>query len=255
MSFSKQASSVFKDLYKKAAKNIAGKMVGTGLLYNKWVLYSAFLVSIIYLLVWVVAGDIMNVVIFILIGFLTSFFSKNMVVILVFALVISNVLKFGLSIGQEGFEEGDENMEEETEHVKEAEGLTEGKKNRNSKKSASGTTGATSGSGTTGATNGSGETGATNGTTTANNQTVATDGEAESPAADILDNIIEDDNQGDNQDEGMQTLGYSSVVPTAMFEQQTLFSNLQKMSPLVINTDNESKIRAQLKYENFVAKR
>jgi len=212
-------------------------MVGTGLLYNKWVLYCAFLVSLLNLLVWVVAGDIMNVVIFILIGFLTSFFSKNMVVILVFAFVISNVLKFGLTIGQEGFEEGEVNIEEadeNTEGMKEEEGLTEGKKNHKTKKSSNAATANSSSNAATG-------------TDVNADADVAED----SPAENALDNILEDD----NQDEGMQTLGYSSVVPNAMFEQQTLFSNLQKMSPLVINTDNESKIRAQLKYESFVSTR
>ena len=201
MSISKQASSLFKGLYKKASKNMSGKMVGSGLLYNKWVLYTVFLLSLLNLLVWLVAGDIMNAVVFLLIGFLTSFFSKNMVVILIFALVVSNVLKFGLSIGQEGFEEGvdkeEEAFEEGADKEEEGEGFEEG-----------------------------------------------------ADKEDEVDGFAEGADK-----EGMHNLGYSSVVPTAMFEQQTLFSNLQKMSPLVINADNEAKIRTQLKYESFVSNR
>ena len=205
MSISKQASSLFKGLYKKASKNMSGKMVGSGLLYNKWVLYTVFLLSLLNLLVWLVSGDITNAIVFILIGFLTSFFSKNMAVILVFALVVSNILKFGLSIGQEGFEEGADKEDEAFEEGadKEDEAFEEGAKN---------------------------------------------DGEDEG----FEEGADEDEKM---KTEGMHNLGYSSVVPTALLEQQTLFSNLQKMSPLVINADNEAKIRTQLKYESFVSTR
>ena len=201
-------------------------MVGTGLLYNKWVLYGVFIVSLLNLLVWLVMGDIMNAIVFILIGFLTSFFSKNMVVILVFALVVSNVLKFGLSIGQEGFEEGnvddDEGFEEEA--------FEEGAEGDDSEKVKQ-----VKDDGADGFEEGAGE----------NGETKPDDG---------VDGFEEGAGETP-EEEGMQTLGYSSVVPTAMFEQQTLFSNLQKMSPLVINADNEAKIRTQLKYESFVSNR
>ena len=218
MSISKQASSLFKGLYKKASKNMSGKMVGSGLLYNKWVLYTVFLLSLLNLLVWLVSGDITNAIVFILIGFLTSFFSKNMAVILVFALVVSNILKFGLSIGQEGFEEGadkeDEAFEEGAKNDGEDEGFEEGADKEDE----------------------AFEEGAKN------------DGEDEG----FEEGADEDEKM---KTEGMHNLGYSSVVPTALLEQQTLFSNLQKMSPLVINADNEAKIRTQLKYESFVSTR
>lgn len=201
-------------------------MSGTGLLYNKWVLYGVFLLSLLNLLVWLVMGDIMNATVFILIGFLTSFFSKNMVVILIFSLVVSNVLKYGVSIGQEGFAEGngkEESFEEEAfeEGAEPVENLKEGGEKNGQDDDADGFE------------EGAGETGATK-----------------------LDDDADgfEEGAGETQEEeGMQTLGYSSVVPTAMFEQQTLFSNLQKMSPLVINADNEAKIRTQLKYESFVS--
>jgi hypothetical protein len=225
MSISKQASSLFKGLYKKASKNMSGKMVGSGLLYNKWVLYTVFLLSLLNLLVWLVAGDIMNAVVFLLIGFLTSFFSKNMVVILIFALVVSNVLKFGLSIGQEGFEEGvdkeEEAFEEGADKEEEVDGFAEGADKEEE----------------------AFEEGADK----------EEEGEGFEEGADKEDEV---DGFAEGADkEGMHNLGYSSVVPTAMFEQQTLFSNLQKMSPLVINADNEAKIRTQLKYESFVLTR
>jgi hypothetical protein len=228
MSISKQASSLFKGLYKKASKNMSGKMVGSGLLYNKWVLYTVFLLSLLNLLVWLVAGDIMNAVVFLLIGFLTSFFSKNMVVILIFALVVSNVLKFGLSIGQEGFAEGADKeeevdgFEEGADKEEEVDGFAEGVDKEEE----------------------AFEEGADK----------EEEGEGFEEGAEKKEEEVDGFTEGAEK-EGMHNLGYSSVVPTAMFEQQTLFSNLQKMSPLVINADNEAKIRTQLKYESFVLTR
>jgi hypothetical protein len=58
-----------------------------------------------------------TIVVFILVGILTSFFSKNMLIILFIALTVSNVVKYGTSIRQEGFE--DEHHEEEKESMDE----------------------------------------------------------------------------------------------------------------------------------------
>jgi hypothetical protein len=61
-----------------------------------------------------VNGDYTFAAMFILVGFITSFFSKNMMVILVIAIAISNLFKMGLSSGKfEGFEEGTEKVTEE----------------------------------------------------------------------------------------------------------------------------------------------
>ena len=56
--------------------------------------------------------------------------------------------------------------------------------------------------------------------------------------------------------EGMQNLEYSdfSRVSNLMAQQKTLFSNISKMNPYVVNVDNEAKLRNQLKYESFVNK-
>jgi hypothetical protein len=185
--------------FKKISKHMSAKSTGSGLLYNKVVLYVAFIVSLINLLIWLVAGDIINVVVFMLVGFLTTFFSKNMVVVLVFALVISNIVKFGLSIGQEGFEE-EEKMA--------GEGFEEG-----------------------------------------------ADEEEEKMAGEGFEEGA-DEEEKEKKDEGMQTLGYAYVssIPSILNEQQTLFANISKMSPYVINADNESKLRNQLKFESFRGK-
>ena len=188
------------------------KSTGSGLLYNKVVLYIAFIVSLINLLIWLVAGDIVNVVVFLLVGILTTFFSKNMVVVLVFALVISNVVKFGLSIGQEGFEEGADEEEKKMSDEGFEEGADEEEKMA---------------------------------------------GEGFEEGADEEEKMAgEGFEEEEKKGEGMQTLGYAytSSIPSILNEQQTLFSNISKMSPYVINADNESKLRNQLKFESFRGK-
>jgi cytoskeletal protein RodZ len=47
-------------------------------------------------------NDIVSIVLFAIIGYLTSFFSKNMIIILVIAVVFTNVLKYGANITREG---------------------------------------------------------------------------------------------------------------------------------------------------------
>ena len=89
-------------------------------IYNKYVLYAVFLAAIFDLLYSVVKEDYVYCVLFILIGFLISFFNKNMTVILTltmaFATILRNVLR-GNVLKVEGFEEGSEEEEEEEQEV------------------------------------------------------------------------------------------------------------------------------------------
>ena len=73
------------------------------------VLYFVLLVALANLLYLSVAGKYEFVAIFVMVGFLTSFFSKNMAVIMVVAMVATSVLQFGGVAGVEGLE----NMEPE----------------------------------------------------------------------------------------------------------------------------------------------
>jgi hypothetical protein len=61
--------------------------------------------------------------------------------------------------------------------------------------------------------------------------------------------------------EGMQTMGYtfiaqnnqsSSAMSTMLEQQNKLLSNISTLSPYVINVDNESKLRSQMKYSEYV---
>ena len=76
------------------------------ILYNRVVLYVLVFISLIQLFLFLNMNDIQSFFIFILIGFLVSFFNKNMIVIIVIALSITNIFKYGIQGVRlnEGFE-------------------------------------------------------------------------------------------------------------------------------------------------------
>ncbi len=67
------------------------------LLQSRVILYLLFFAAIIQNFVCATSGDMAFVVFFILVAFLVTFFSKNMVVVLCVALVVSNVFKYGVA--------------------------------------------------------------------------------------------------------------------------------------------------------------
>jgi hypothetical protein len=76
-----------------------------------FILYFIFLLSLANLFYLVTAHNYIFASIFILVGFITAFFSKNMIVILCIALVVTNVLQFGKRAGvEEGFEDDSEEV-------------------------------------------------------------------------------------------------------------------------------------------------
>ena len=92
----------------------------SSLLYNRWLLYAMFVIALVNLYLLSVSRDYTSIAVFILVGFLASFFSKNMMVILFIAVAITNLLKVGMSsgrmegmAGKEGLSE-EESSEEET---------------------------------------------------------------------------------------------------------------------------------------------
>ena len=94
--------------------------VGSGptdkfILSNKYFLWVVLAFALLNLLYMAIGGDYMSIIAFVLVGFLTSFFSKNMVVILLVAIVVGNVVRFGARSLQEGMKDGAEGEEEEKE--------------------------------------------------------------------------------------------------------------------------------------------
>jgi hypothetical protein len=115
------------------------------ILYNKWVLYFIFIVGMYDVIHFYQRGNTVAVAIFFIIGFLTSFFSKNMIVIIVSAIAVSHIVAYGNKMSEgfeekeeeEGFEEEEEGFEEGAngEDNADEEKNTEEKKEKNEKKS------------------------------------------------------------------------------------------------------------------------
>ena len=91
-----------------------------GILTNKWVLYFIFFVGIYDVINFYQSGNITSVAVFVIVGFLTSFFSKNMIVVIVAAIAVSHLITYGNKVS-EGLDE-----EEDEEGFEEEEGEEEG---------------------------------------------------------------------------------------------------------------------------------
>ena len=133
MALKKTAASTLKNIYNKARQNYSSKISGSkSLLYNKYLLYVAFIISFMTLLGWLFSKEFIPIIVFILVGYLTTFFSKNTIVVLVIAFVVSNVVKAG-SVAIEGMKEGSNNKKEgmdvKKEGVKNKKEGMDGKKN------------------------------------------------------------------------------------------------------------------------------
>jgi hypothetical protein len=85
--------------------------ISTEVLQNKFVLYFVFVLAVGNLFHFVFRQDLMSVGIFIATGLLTSFFSKNMTVIMVIAMVVANIFQIGK--GRDGFSDKKKGDEEE----------------------------------------------------------------------------------------------------------------------------------------------
>jgi hypothetical protein len=93
-------------------------------IYNKYVLYLVFFIALFDLLHSVVKQNYLYCTIFILVGFITAFFNKNMTVILTITMAVSNILNsilIGTVLKVEGFEGDGEEKEKEKEKKHEPE--------------------------------------------------------------------------------------------------------------------------------------
>jgi len=88
-----------------------------GMLNNKWILYTILFVSVVDLFNFYSKGDATAIAIFLVVGFLTTYFSKNMLVVLVVAIAVTHIARFGTA-SMEGMEPEEEEEEEVTEGLK-----------------------------------------------------------------------------------------------------------------------------------------
>jgi hypothetical protein len=86
------------------------------ILDSRVILYFIFIIALSDLFFLLNTNDMFSVSIFFIIGFLTSFFSKNMIVILCMAIFFTNILKYGSKATLEGFDEDfEEGLDKESE--------------------------------------------------------------------------------------------------------------------------------------------
>ena len=110
------------NIFNKLIKNIGNKIIEKdGLLHNRVLLYATFVFSLLNLVIFMVEKDFYSITFFILIGFLTTFFSKNMLVVLLLSLILTNILKYGSNLNKEGMDENEdelmEGMEKDDEEI------------------------------------------------------------------------------------------------------------------------------------------
>lgn len=100
------------------------KIKPSSFLQNKYVLYILAVIAIVNILMFANQKDYNSVFMFVIIGFLVSFFSKNMIVVLLSAILLTHALKYVLSTREsmknkkktkENFENEDEEKEDKPE--------------------------------------------------------------------------------------------------------------------------------------------
>jgi ABC-type antimicrobial peptide transport system permease subunit len=77
------------------------------ILHNRVILYSFFAIALFDLIYFLNTNDMYSFSLLILIGLLTSFFNKNMIVILFVAIVFTHILKYGKGSYSEGLDNMD----------------------------------------------------------------------------------------------------------------------------------------------------
>jgi sugar phosphate permease len=98
------------------------KSTSNSILHNRFLLYGLLAIALIDVLYLLNTRDFTSVIVFILVAVLTTFFSKNMVIVLFIAICITYMLKHTKSL------EGLEGMEEEEDEEKEDENFEEKEK-------------------------------------------------------------------------------------------------------------------------------
>ena len=102
------------------------KSTSNSILHNRFLLYGLLALALIDVLYLLNTRDFTSVIVFILVAVLTTFFSKNMVIVLFVAICITYMLKHTNSL------EGLEGMEDEEEEEKDEEEKDEEEKDKDS---------------------------------------------------------------------------------------------------------------------------
>jgi len=93
INFNKRIHMSRSDAISKMMKKTNIASTAKSIVYNKFVLYAVFVAALFDLLYSAVKQDYLYCTLFILVGFLISFFNKNMTVILTLTIAFSNILR------------------------------------------------------------------------------------------------------------------------------------------------------------------
>jgi len=93
-------------------KSMVSNRSSNSILHNRVLLYAILILALLDLFYLANMKDFKSVIVFVLVGVLTAFFCKNMIVILFVAICITHILKYPTSL------EGAENMNEDEEDKK-----------------------------------------------------------------------------------------------------------------------------------------
>jgi len=114
--FKKFTNSLPFNKIKNHFNTIVSKKNSNSILHNRVLLYALLILALLDLFYLANSRDFTSVTIFILIGLLTSFFCKNMIVILFVSICITHILKYPRSLeGAKNMD--DEENEDEKEHM------------------------------------------------------------------------------------------------------------------------------------------
>ena len=81
------------------------------ILKDKNVLYIVFFLALVNLFGYLMAGNLDAVIFFLILGYLTSYFSKNMIVVMLAAIILTNLFVSSRYLGQKPLLEGVESKE------------------------------------------------------------------------------------------------------------------------------------------------
>ena len=112
----------------KFGKQLLSAIPGKELLHNRGVLYALCVIALVQIVMYGNVKDFNSIVTLLMIGFLVSFFSKNMIIVLGVAICATYILNY---VPGQMISEGAENMkeDEDAEKVKEDEGTEKVKEN------------------------------------------------------------------------------------------------------------------------------
>ena len=110
----------------KFGKQLLSAIPGKELLHNRGVLYALCVIALVQIVMYGNVKDFNSIITLLMIGFLVSFFSKNMIIVLGVAICATYILNY---VPRQMISEGAENMKEDEDAEKDKETVKENAEN------------------------------------------------------------------------------------------------------------------------------